>query len=82
MKINYRFQTKEKEDRVIEAEWEIEGNDDIRFTTNDRGDGLFEIDYRRGDRRQLEGTLQFSVAGLTKNSARAKIRKYMLEKYF
>ena len=48
---------------------------DIYYTTNNSGRGIFQV--RDGERHQLMGTAQFSVAGLTKSSARAKIRKFM-----
>lgn len=55
------------------VEWKSGG--DIYYTTNDSGRGIFKV--RDGERHQLMGTAQFSVAGLTKSSARAKIRKFM-----
>ena len=54
--------------------WTFKGSD-IYYTTDEEGRGVFRV--RNGERSQLLGTLQFSLAGLTKSSARAKIRKFM-----
>ena len=67
MKISYEFIEKK-------VEWEVSGNSGY-YTTDETGRGVFFVS--RGERSQLLGTAQFSVAGLTKNSARAKIRKFM-----
>ena len=57
-------------------EWKVGGeHPDIYYTTNNSGRGVFKV--CGGERHQLMGTAQFSVAGLTKSSARAKIRKFM-----
>ena len=56
--------------------WYI-GNDDVYFCTNNDGEGIFEIDCYRNNRRQLTGTMQFSVRGLKESSVKAKIRKWM-----
>lgn len=53
------------------------GNDDIYFCTNNNGEGIFKVDSCRNNRRQLEGTMQFSVRGLKESSVKAKIRKWM-----
>ena len=66
MKISYSFEGEK-------IEWKV--RDGIYYTTNDSGRGIFQV--RDGERHQLMGTAQFSVAGLTKSSARAKIRKFM-----
>lgn len=47
------------------------------YKTNPNGDGIFHVDDN-GNERQLVGTCQFSVRGLQRNSAKAKIRRYML----
>ena len=57
------------------VEWFVVGEDSY-YTTDEYGKGVFRI--HNGERSQLLGTAQFSVAGLTKGSARAKIRKFML----
>ena len=56
-------------------EWWVTG-EDTYYTTNEEGRGIFKV--HNGNRAQLMGTAQFSVAGLVKSSARAKIRKFML----
>ena len=66
--IRYEFKDKK-------VEWFVIGEDSY-YTTDEYGKGVFKI--HNGERSQLLGTLQFSVAGLTKSSARAKIRKFML----
>ena len=68
MKISYYFEGKK-------IEWEVVGEKNLSYSTNDSGRGIFQV--RDGERHQLMGTAQFSVAGITKNSARAKIRKFM-----
>ena len=67
MKISYEFIEKK-------VEWYVLG-DAGYFTTDETGRGIFRV--HDGNRSQLLGTAQFSVAGLTKSSARAKIRKFM-----
>ena len=57
------------------VEWKVYNSKDYYYATNDSGRGIFQV--RDGERHQLMGTAQFSVAGLTKSSARAKIRKFM-----
>ena len=73
MKISYSFEGEK-------IEWKVGDilacpSRDAYYTTNDSGRGIFQV--RDGERHQLMGTAQFSVAGLTKSSARAKIRKFM-----
>ena len=67
MKIKFNFEGKK-------VEWAIVGEDKY-FSTDNCGRGIFQISA--SNRTQLLGTAQFSLAGLTKSSARAKIRKYM-----
>lgn len=58
--------------------WEWE---DIKYETNSEARGIFRISSRTQERQQLEGTAQFVLSGMTKNSARRKINKYF-EKNF
>jgi len=58
-------------------EWTTDKDWDIYYCTNNEGDGIFHINCVRNERKQLEGTLQFSVSGLTDASAKRKIREYM-----
>lgn len=58
-------------------EWTTDKDWDIYYCTNNEGDGIFRINCVRNECNQLEGTLQFSVSGLTDASAKRKIRKYM-----
>ena len=67
--ITYEFKDNNK------IEWFLRG-EDAYYTTNSDGRGIFKI--HNGERSQLLGAEQFSLAGLTKSSARAKIRKFML----
>lgn len=66
--LNYEF-------KGNKIEWFVTGEDSY-YTTNEYGHGVFIV--HNGERSQLLGTLQFNVAGLTKSSARRKIRKFML----
>lgn len=68
MKMKYEFDN----NRI---EWKVVGEDNYYYSTNNCGKGIFKISG--SERTQLLGTAQFSLAGLTKSSARAKIRKYM-----
>lgn len=45
------------------------------YCTNDNGDGIFLVDQRNGNRKQLVGTCQFSLRGI--KNPKAKIRKWM-----
>lgn len=45
------------------------------FMTNEEGMGLFYIHPERNERKQLIGTLQFSLRGL--KDPKAKIRRWM-----
>ncbi len=58
-------------------EWTTDADGDIYYCTNNEGYGIFRIDSIRNQSKQLEGTLEFSVSGLTDASAKRKIRKYM-----
>lgn len=59
---------------VKSATWRKNPDDNYCYGTNGRGEGIFQY-YDNGDMKQLAGTCQFSIAGLTKGAARAKIRK-------
>lgn len=61
--------------------WTIGDEEDRYFTTNSEGEGIFEVSFYTpcGDRRQLTGTLQFSVKGLSDGWAKRKIRRWMVE---
>lgn len=48
---------------------------DTYWCTSNYGEGVFL--FHEGEMRQLEGTLQFSLVGLTDASAKNKIRRYM-----
>lgn len=61
-------------------EWTTDKDWDIYYCTNNEGEGIFCIDCVRNDSKQLLGTLQFSVSGLTDASAKRKIREYMKRK--
>ena len=43
--------------------------------TNDMGEGIFYVDLRRNERKQILGTCQFSLRGI--KNPKAKIRKWM-----
>lgn len=60
--------------------WVIEGEENRYFTTNSEGEGIFEVSFSPlgGDRRQLIGTCQFSLSGLSDNWAKKKIRRWMV----
>ena len=45
------------------------------YCTNDEGNGVFLINSRANDRKQLVGTCEFSLVGI--KDPRGKIRKYM-----
>lgn len=59
--------------------WVIEGEENRYFTTNSEGEGIFEVSFSPlgGNRRQLTGTCQFSLSGLSDNWAKKKIRRWM-----
>ena len=66
--------------------WMVEGNqvtcfvgDYEYYETNKDGDGIFYIDAERNYRKQLTGTCQFSVWGLTDKAKKAKLRKWLAE---
>ena len=44
---------------------------------HESGEGVFVVDLCRNSRKQLTGTCQFSVRGLSEKYARRKIRKFM-----
>lgn len=64
--------------------WLVDGQKVICFVderyyyeTNREGEGVFFVDTERGTRKQLTGTCQFSVWGLTDKSKKAKLRKWI-----
>lgn len=57
--------------------WHIEGEDDKYFQTSNDGEGIQEILLNRNERKDLEGTCQFSVCGVSDNWAKRKIRDWM-----
>ena len=62
---------------INEAWWEDDRFPNVLFETNKVGDGIFERSVLNGNVRQLVGTCQFSLRGITQKSARAKIRRWM-----
>ena len=60
-------------------EWRWTDNNDAYWTTNDEGDGVFIVTLSRNERRQVVGTCDFSLNGLTPESAKRKIRKWMTQ---
>ena len=48
------------------------------YCTNKSGNGLFYVDLDRNDRKQIEGTSQFSVAGVA--DKKGKLRRYLRER--
>ncbi|MFV0616883.1 hypothetical protein ACE418_03100 [Megasphaera sp. WILCCON 0056] len=60
-------------------QWSWWNSDDKYYCTNSMGEGVFEI--ARGNRKQLTGTCQFSVAGLKDSSAKKKILGFMKDKF-
>jgi hypothetical protein len=57
--------------------WYIEGDDDKYFQTSNDGEGIQEILLNRNERKDLEGTCQFSVRGVSDSWAKRKIRDWM-----
>ena len=64
-------------DYVQRCRWNYKGIEEYYYETNIYGDGIFFVDLRENIRIQLEGTCDFSICGLKKTSARAKIKKWM-----
>lgn len=60
-----------------EAWWEDDRFLNVVFSTNKACNGIFERSVLTGNVRQLVGTCQFSLRGITQKSARAKIRRWM-----
>lgn len=54
-------------------------SDYVYYCTNRYGEGLFKVDLIRNERKQLEGTCQFSVCGLKDKSKKAKIRRTVIK---
>lgn len=61
--------------------WEVSGEENRYYCTNSKGEGIFEVSFSPlgGDRRQLTGTCQFDLSGLSDAWAKKKIRKWMEE---
>lgn len=57
--------------------WYIAGDDERYFQTSSDGEGIQEILCEHNVRRDLEGTCQFSVRGVSDASAKKKIRHWM-----
>ena len=57
--------------------WELYevGNDDFYFTTDNTGKGLIIVYPYCSDRKDILGSLQFSVSGLSDSYAKRKMRK-------
>ena len=54
-----------KEDKLWR--WEVSGEENRYYCTNSEGEGIFEVSFSPlgGDRRQLTGTCQFDLSGLS-----------------
>lgn len=48
---------------------------DRYYTTNNEGEGVFIVDSRANNRKQIAGTCDFSLVGV--KDPKRKIRKYM-----
>lgn len=72
--MTYTFELLE-DGTVKSARWDED--DRGYWCTNATGDGIFYVDCQKNDRSQYKGTCDFSVYGLSKSAARAKIRKWM-----
>ena len=59
--------------------WRIKGEENRYFTTNPDGEGIFKVSFSPlgGTRKQLTGTCQFSLSGLSDRWAEKKIRQWM-----
>ena len=57
--------------------WELYevGNDDFYITTNNTGKGLTIVYPYSNNRKDILGSLQFSVSGLSDSYAKRKMRK-------
>lgn len=64
-KMNYKFDGKTLIAR---------NSENFYWCTNDEGYGLFEVDEIHNERRQLRGTCQFDIVGITEKSAKRKIK--------
>ena len=62
-------------------------NNTLCFSTNNLGEGLWVSAFDEEnncfvlDRKQIQGTAQFTIRGLKPNSQKAKLRKF-IKKYF
>lgn len=68
-----RLSYKKDEDRWM---WKW-SDSDIYWTTNGRGEGVFVIDPSHNEEKQVLGTCDFSLRGITDASAKRKIRRWM-----
>lgn len=57
--------------------WRWNDDDNVYWATNNRGDGVFRIDLSRDEKSQVLGTCDFSLHGMTDESAKRKIRRWM-----
>lgn len=56
----------ERELAKLRVEWRAEGDPEyIYYCTDNYGEGIFQVNQRENSRRQLKGTLSFSMAGNT-----------------
>lgn len=79
MKLRYNFDSIDSNGRVNGTVcWSFDER--YYYYTNKGADGVFVLKCRTGETHQITGTCQFSVWGLTKGAARAKIRRFMEEK--
>lgn len=60
-------------------EWRWSDSDNVYWTTNSRGEGIFVIDPSQNEEHQILGTCDFSLRGITDESAKRKIRKWMMQ---
>lgn len=57
---------------------EVQVNDDTYYCTGKDGRGLFFVDSAKNELKQIEGTAQFSVAGV--EDKKGKLRRYLKER--
>ena len=63
---------------IVDGEYvDARVSDDSYYCTGRDGYGLFYVDSRRNERKQIEGTAQFSVHGL--KDKKGKLRRYLKE---
>lgn len=73
MKINYNFNLN-SDGTVQNARWTIDNNENAYYCTTSKGEGIFRVEPRKNERRQMIGDCDFSVFGLKPSTARTKIR--------